>query len=325
MINTNVVLVLGAGASCPYDFPSGEMLKANVVDINGSDRIDEFKKTFKHDSFDEEAFELFRVRLQRSPVRSVDAFLEANPNWMAIGKQAIAYRLIQRENPDRLINENIARDNWYQYVFELLIDSGLDSLSDNKFSVITFNYDRSFEFYLINGLMNTFGLSFRDAKGAMTFLKVVHVHGQLGELSDYTATGVGRNYSTAVTVESVNIAANGIKIISELSSERSHPDWDGFRSAWDLLEDAEFIVFIGFRYNRQNLNRLLNCKIKSTEDKAQPHITGSLLGFKRSEIPKLIDPAFQNMGVNFTANIDPKHGALDFIRESVGLFVDPTR
>lgn len=262
MINNRVVLVLGAGASMPYDFPSGAQLKADVVEMGTIHDNDPFRRTFPPGVFNDRLFASFQQDLANSPLTSIDALLEARPDYLSIGKHTIAYMLVRKEDPNRFQSGNIsaARD-WYRYLFELMLDEGLDRLPNNELAAVTFNYDRSFEFYFVNGLMSTFGLSYHDAREHMSFLEVIHVHGQLGKLEKSAVTQDGRPYNAKADSQRVQVAAQGIKIISELSPDPTSDDWSGFRRAWHQLEQAKSIVFIGFGYNRNNVLRLMNCNV----------------------------------------------------------------
>ncbi len=88
MIKNKTVLVLGAGASAPFGFPTGQGLKDQVCD-----------KTLQNSGttqllisfgFDGDIIRSFRKALINSGRLSVDAFLEYRDNFLDIGKTAIA-------------------------------------------------------------------------------------------------------------------------------------------------------------------------------------------------------------------------------------------
>lgn len=78
MITEPTVLVLGAGASKPYGFPSGKELKDLVCKRLYYDLATEFKqpgKTLMEIGFTKEEIQTFRDALYFSGRSSVDAFL----------------------------------------------------------------------------------------------------------------------------------------------------------------------------------------------------------------------------------------------------------
>jgi len=132
MIRNKVVLVLGAGASQPYEFPSGTSLKREAQAIIPHND-DEFRQSFLPGGLDIEEFKEFSRELARSPVGSVDAFLEARRDFVDIGKHVIAYLLIKRENPKALGDLSPKdNENWYRYLFQLMTTEGLGGFKENN-------------------------------------------------------------------------------------------------------------------------------------------------------------------------------------------------
>ena len=101
MIKSPTVLVLGAGASAPYHFPTGETLLRNVVDgirlgnSPNSSRLKECGSEWQEISD-------FGTALNASMLASVDLFLERRNGFMEVGKRAIAATLIPFETPGAL-------------------------------------------------------------------------------------------------------------------------------------------------------------------------------------------------------------------------------
>ena len=97
MITKPTVLILGAGASMPYQFPSGKKLREKICR--------EIKEPLK-DLFDvpskKAEVEHFISSFSRSGTSSIDAFLEYRTEFMEIGKLAIALALIPSENEGKL-------------------------------------------------------------------------------------------------------------------------------------------------------------------------------------------------------------------------------
>ncbi len=178
MITRSTVLVLGAGASIPYGFPSGRALLMSI-----------YRATRQSDSslvrcltelgFRSEEIQTFGEELFLSMQPSVDAFLERRGEFMAIGKAAIACELIPCERPERLQRSDAVE--WYEYLF---VQLNADSVGFrmNKLAVITFNYDRSLEAFMVSALQHSLGVPECEAAEILGHMPIVHVHGQLGAL-----------------------------------------------------------------------------------------------------------------------------------------------
>src|SRR5260370_8060338 len=117
MIDVPTVLVLGAGASAPYGFPSAPELKTNICDAFQSDST-ACRYLSENVGIDANEFFSFREALRKSGQISVDAFLEHRTEWIPIGKLAIAYCLMPYEEEENLFPCDLRRGgDCYQYLF----------------------------------------------------------------------------------------------------------------------------------------------------------------------------------------------------------------
>ncbi len=105
------VFVTGAGASAPYGFPLGMQLAGGII---GWLRQPQSLEQLKPFGFDREQMLRFADALQQSGRQSVDAFLEHRPDYIQIGKLAIANSLIQCEQLPMLFGRS---DSWLNYLF----------------------------------------------------------------------------------------------------------------------------------------------------------------------------------------------------------------
>ncbi len=247
MISIPTVLVLGAGASNPYGLPLGQELTHNVCNELLNPRSAQIK-VLGEIGFEPSHVNRFVNDLRYSGYASVDAFLETRPDYLQIGKAAIASSLIPRENPDSLFPPKARFGNWYQHLISYLsIDT--DEFHKNSLSIVTFNYDRSLEHYLRSVIQTRRQCSGREALGILESLKIVHVHGSLGSLNPDSERF--RDYSKELNGKSLKTAADGIIIVSEAKD-----DTDEFNAARDVLAKAERIYFLGLGYAKQNVVRL---------------------------------------------------------------------
>lgn len=226
MIN-NTLLILGAGSSAECGFPVGEKLIRDIYEfVKGSTegykrdsnhravkirlenkqliwRLLERKGLKKADGFPYgvEDVEKFGNALCEAHPRSIDEFLHDRKEFSDIGKICILYCLSKYEDEKGL--KPVFSDNkycypnldWYKYLWHSLTDGAAGNIEEfkkNRLKVITFNYDRSLEEFLLRAIRSKFGLT--DWEAFELFKKTVdikHVYGNLGvsfEEFNYSST-----------------------------------------------------------------------------------------------------------------------------------------
>ena len=249
MITTPTVLILGAGASHPYGFPTAKELKEQICDAFASSTTRASKFLGRTESkYTPEQFSEFRQAFLKAPA-SIDAFLYRRPEFLAVGKLAIAYCLMPFEDETKLYQPDgdLRGGNWYEYLAGKL-DSTFEEFGNNKLSIVTFNYDRSLEHYLLNALMYLHGKSRDECANTLAKIPIVHVYGQLGE-HEYPKQGSQQYRPDQVKhFRYVQTAADGIKLYHEEAEAASR--------AREVLSGAKRICFLGFSYNQFNVDRL---------------------------------------------------------------------
>ena len=273
MITTPTVLVLGAGASCPYGFPTAKQLKNRICEVFASRTT--AIRLLGDTVAPAEKFLEFREAFWKSGTASVDAFLEGRPEFLDVGKFAIAYCLIPLESETNLFTPPGDSGDWYGYLLERLNPS-FDEFEHNKLSIVTFNYDRSLEHYLFTSLLNWHGKSVDDCIEKFAKLPIIHVYGQLGKIP-YPQRGCRQYLPLGEDVEkepgAVVGASQGITLLHEKESE--------LREVHNLLTAAERICFLGFSYQASNLARL------QLEDSVLNRwVFGTVLHFEAAEVKK---------------------------------------
>ena len=302
MINRRVVFALGAGASNAYGFPLADELLRSAVNLEGN-----VGPMLQRAGFTQEQVATFTDQLYTSQLPSIDAFLEYRPEFTGIGKAVIAYYLVSKEDPVSLFSLKNPQ-HWYQYIYHQMKTPQLQEFSDNSLSVITFNYDRSFEYYLQRVLSATHGAAEQEVLEAIRSVPIVHVHGTLGALSSLDENH--RPYEKALTSASLLTAAKSIRIVSE-----TVPQDALFQEARSLLSEAEIVLFLGFGFHQQNVEHLLLLEVISK----QCHLNGSVYGFTDSEFDQNVRPLFAGVGNN---GLSRNHlTVLEFLRNHVDLLV----
>ena len=139
----------------------------------------------------------FARQLLESRIKSVDAFIEKQPHLERCGKLLIAYELCRREQPTSVVALGI-EDDWYSLLWDRMHTgtTTLKQVLNNAIRFITFNYDRSLEYFLYQALTNSFGISDWEAAAVVRRLKILHLYGSLGA---FTLVSGGRSYKSAVT------------------------------------------------------------------------------------------------------------------------------
>src|SRR5439155_12097451 len=134
--------------------------------------------------------------------------------------------------------------DWYEYLFGKL-KASFEEFGQNKLSVITFNYDRSLEHYLLTVLQNSHGKGFNECADMLAPIPIVHVYGQLSQHRyPHPQARIYRPDLEKFGGAAVSAAA-GIKILHE-----TEPKFD---EAHKLLTAAERVCFLGFGYHPLNI------------------------------------------------------------------------
>jgi len=188
-------------------------------------------------------------------------------------------------------------------------------------TIITFNYDRSLEYYFFTALKHLFNKSDSDIARAMLCLPIIHFHGSLGPLpwqadggTDYCPL-FGAGIAAVEMGRRIKVASQNIAIVIG-----TQPKSKEFTFACKRLKEARKIYFLGFGYNPDNLEMLGLSQMDIYDPFLRPKTSnselklyrGSALGFEDSQIQEI-----QNRW--HIALPDNKLNALEFLREFTDL------
>ena len=212
MVIVPTVLVLGAGASAHLGFPTGYGLRKRILE-RAKDQLE--KKIYGDLDINDDTLREFIVAFRDSGQISIDRFLESRPRFLETGKKMIATALIEDEKPDRLFGHvtDPSTSNWYEQLFQWMKPDSPEGFGDNQLCVITFNYDRSLEQYLIRCLVNSYELTPENAYMQLQRLPIIHVHGSLGDLLPGSPSF--RRYEERLDAEMILRAQSLIRIVHE--------------------------------------------------------------------------------------------------------------
>lgn len=226
---------------------------------------------------------------------SIDAFLRDNPSYARAGKMMILYSLLKREDPLKF-NINQSDDNWYSLLLNDLVSECADNpnkLSENKIKFITFNYDVSLDYFLhsrlkkIENFVKSDDKTDSPADSFLNALEIEHVYGQLYPLvnfdqygkfidisDDYKLPNYQISWAGGSSQQSFSPPLTPLKLIQNFKRFIfSFEQYSNIKTMYDernnptekdqmivkhkeALQWAEEIIFIGFGFDRDNLNML---------------------------------------------------------------------
>lgn len=218
MIRKPTVLVFGAGVSCDYGFPTGRKLLMDVA--NNLCAPSPLYQQMQDLKFDKSLMIQFSRQLRDSMLPSVDAFLavQNDQQYIRLGKSAIAASLIPLEKDNVLRSRDELK--LYEYLWSRLTGTP-GTYAGNRLSVITFNYDRSFEQFLRQVLFASHPECREDPAGlrsALSHFEVHHIYGSLGDLDDASAGYLPYDieyHKDSLTSDIITKSASRLKLYNE--------------------------------------------------------------------------------------------------------------
>lgn len=254
-------MIFGAGVSSEYGYPIGSKLVRNLK--SALDR--QGHRTHAKILQDLNAINPY----------SIDYFLYRKPNHSEIIKQLLIQHLLDVEanNFDfiREVSDGnggvVEKDTFYKMLFNILPVEKYDRLT-----VITFNYDRSFEGYFLKALMALYAETLEQAYERFKKIKVIHVYGRLPALgrnieqehgilinspNDFWGCPYG-DYPRHKSMES-NIAKFAIErlfTVHEDGNKQTTSFGENLYFIYRAISDAKRIFFLGFGYHDLNMEIL---------------------------------------------------------------------
>jgi hypothetical protein len=281
MIDKNkVTFILGAGSSAEIGMPIGSSLKEQIelcLDFTVSDGMITGGNALVRDaiihlanSSKVEGVALIHAArlISRSMPQalSIDNFINShrsNPNVAIVGKLAIAACILEAERaskiytkPERdskLVVKN-ASETWYNALFQKItqyrqVDEIPKALSGVR--IITFNYDRTLEFFLSKSLQNFYGISHAESIEILTNLKIYHPYGTVGALwpsENNSIIAFGKNPSPLELIAS----SKDLRTFTEEVAQGA-ATLEAFRAC---IWGASNIICLGYAFHELN-NKLL--------------------------------------------------------------------
>lgn len=241
MATNKTVLILGAGASRPYGFPTANELRKIII---GERKVEQtFRDEHPHEqmlrgitgdlaanlnlSALEKAHSTDFIRkFTATDFYSVDRFCFKHPQFSEFAQMYIAAILLRSE---ALVKPY---GNWLQQIWNDVIYPELDDGSP-PLEIITFNYDRTLEFYF-----RTVFTALGKPELQQERIHIHHVYGSLGVLDE-------------IPYGSFELASNAATHINLMPPRADNND-----DLYHLLISSDRAVFLGFGFDELNMKVL---------------------------------------------------------------------
>lgn len=254
------VAVIGAGASSHYGLPTGPMLLQKIQDLL-REPTPLLQAVIQDRGFRGNEVRDLLFMLNYEGFRTIDECLrKTSPRLRAFGKILISHVLLHAERSFvRAPVQQFERD-WCTPLVRRMAAASAEARG--QFGIVTFNYDRVFEYHVARHLVS--GAILRDedvAEGSFPFVEIQHLHGSLGHARAHRNWCIG-HFDEEVTPGKLREAAEGISIVAEPESELA------FVRAREMILGAQRLIFLGFGFDMTNLGRLL----RASEDTPLPRL-----------------------------------------------------
>lgn len=303
-------LVLGSGASKPYGFPTGLELRNILIQLDPSRTAlrcgevnrnkDEHpgNRSMSDDELRQEEemvntlrfiqsscytglmskrdMSEFSSAFQYSATASIDTFLSHRKKFETIGKQAIAATILHYESKAKLHGWN-----WYALLWDKLRHYFVDKNKDREIplKIITFNYDRSLEYFLFKAIqsISSESPSEPDALEQLRRITIIHVYGVLGCPLKYGVISCSSEepWTAKKLAENINLIR-----YSNNAGDNHNENEERAKIKSIINDESKRLVFLGFGFDDQN-SRLLG--LKDALDKEDKTIYATNIGLTEYE------------------------------------------
>lgn len=289
MFKRKTVFVVGAGGSKELGLPIGDELKDRIaakVNIG-------FQGGFELSSGDVEIYHAVKQYMQSKNERdgnpywsagrsiagampqalSIDNYLHAHysdERLVMMGKLGISACILEAERRSSLFTDphsaskhdfRKTSDTWHNVFCKMLTEGvqrrSLDRIFENV-GIITFNYDRCIENYILKWLENYFLISDVEAQELVKGLTIIHPYGQIGQLSWQGKEMIPVSYGADVGSSTLFEISKNIRTFTEQVEDDAVPN-----AMKNLIAGSEQVVYLGFSFAAMNMQlmKLEYCRI----------------------------------------------------------------
>lgn len=266
MRNEKTAIILGAGASVHYGFPTGAGLIDAIISSTRFPWINTYLLGGDFSLFDSNKVGRFGKILREYDPLSIDSFLSLytdNQEIIEIGKQLIAHTIIKKQDPYKFSRSN--KENWYKYLYESIFrDNFQQKIENDNFRIITFNYDLSLEYFFHSRLEKDPSLSSSEAWEIFLAFhsKIHHVYGSVydyltinkevplcgtSSISRYSGSMTWAEKANHPPFQETSIFHNNIRVIGD---ERTVDQ--NLENFSEYLNQAERVFVLGYGFDDTN-------------------------------------------------------------------------
>lgn len=200
---------------------------------------------------------------------SIDNFLHTHsedPRIVAIGKTAIAACILEAERGSHLTPPpkdvypmtKWNGESWLRRFCTMAMTGILKSQVSSAFenlTLVTFNYDRCIELYLVDQIKAYLGIDEAAACEIVDAIEIIHVYGKVGRLPWQSGKGPDVPFGAKPHPELLNAVSKEIRTFTErLDQDDTHHRIEA------AISMAELIVFSGFSFGTSNWEFLQNAR-----------------------------------------------------------------
>lgn len=274
MFGKKTVFIIGAGAGFDYNMPLGKDLKEKIA--NKLSAGDEHFWHACNGIFDlsrqDGSENLRRVRtfiaMNMPRAESIDNFLHthsADAAVVALGKLAIAACILDAEQNSGLLPPKMdgyhlslapSKETWLSRFATMALTGILAEEAASAFenvTIVTFNYDRCIEYYLVGHLSAYLNIHERAAQEIVDSINIIHVYGKVGKLPWQSGSAQEITFGRQPSSDLLNTVSREIRTFTERLEED-----DTQRRIETALCEADLIVTSGFSFGTSNWEFLQN-------------------------------------------------------------------
>ncbi|MFN7901399.1 MAG: hypothetical protein ACK5O1_01010 [Holosporales bacterium] len=281
MFDKQTVLILGAGASCHYGYPTGEELVERIIERTKDVEYEVEKDVAKKNRLsppshqDRRSCDLglyaeyvnllgeLRQLLESLHPLNIDSFLLYNERYAPLAKTLIADILLECN-----VEKPTKDKNWYRYLFHALtygckVDAQDTAKRMNieqsigNLTIITFNYDTSLERHLRKAFQSVQAFKdLKDENDPMNLIKgkIYHVYGKLADEDFYD---LSPEQQKAKRSDIVRASAKNIDVIAGKKHQELRDDCQSTLQKLDnVIKQGGRLVILGYGFDPEN-NKLI--------------------------------------------------------------------
>lgn len=250
-----IAIVVGAGGSKPYGYPTGDelvnLIREKLNDDTFCKKINKF--------YDDELIRSFGTKLRTETILNIDKFLRNNTEDIQnIGRFMISYILT---NVIPTVDKN---NDWYAEVADLLVKNvnSVEEIYSKDLYFITFNYDHVIEWRMNEVLRQMTRFDFGDKLHEWLRTRVIHLY---GELSNFDM----RN-STIIQVSDSDVVDFSYKKQHNLKTIYQHKSEQNEKKIKELpirsyISNIDKLYIVGFGFDSDNSELIGLTKISERE------------------------------------------------------------